>query len=438
MTIKHPEKGPLASITVALTAMGLLIATLWPAPSPNEALAKKSGSNKKKTKLKVVVIAKPNHWKTASEVATAVSKKFRSKGRLPAVPTVKKVDKTDKIYQSFRLEGIKGIKAFKKMSFKKAIGHLKQAVDRLERLMAKYGPSLFLIRKMVNAQYYLGACHLGEGDAPAARRAFLVAASYDPNGSPQPNRFSPDVIKAYQEALKARDSNISMVIIRANDSTRLFVDGHDYGSVPQTLKKIPMGRHFFLLYRMGYLRVAKFLDVDTPTGTTWKVNISPDPEQPNTPAFISAVDREMRTKRMAGPWIAKVAKRLGTEQVVVCRASVNDAEASWYDAKKKRFIKRVRRANPVPGKAASDDIADSLFTKKPVYDLGTQLVAKCVSDADCPEGQCVSGKCIVSTPFYKKWWFWVAVGVSAAAAAAAGAVVGTMPEKPILRIGRPD
>ena len=141
MTIKYPEKGPLASVIVALTTMGLLIATLWPASTPKEAWAKNSGSNKKTTKLKVVVIADPNHWKTASEVATAVSKKFRSKGRLPAVPTVKKVDKTDTIYQSFRLEGIKGIKAYKKMAFKKAIGHLEQAVDRLERLMAKYGPS---------------------------------------------------------------------------------------------------------------------------------------------------------------------------------------------------------------------------------------------------------------------------------------------------------
>jgi hypothetical protein len=179
------------------------------------------------------------------------------------------------------------------------------------------------------------------------------------------------------------------------------------------------------------------MDIDNPEGNTWKVNVSADPQQPNMPKFLSAVERELRTKKMAGPWVAKLAKRLKARQVVVCRASVDEAEASWYDAQKKRYIKRVRRPDPVPGQPPSEDIAKALLKKTPVYDLGKALVARCLTDEDCTEGQCISGRCVVSTPFYKKWWFWVAVGVGAAAAAATGALVGTMPDKPIIRMSNP-
>lgn len=424
-------------LTIAVTVLVFFAVVCRPAQRANNAWARKSKERQDKPKLKVIVIAERSNWNTAAKVAHSVSKKFTEKGRLPAVPTVRAVDETDPIYQAFRMAGIKGIRAYRKMDFKAAIGHLSQAVDRLEKAMTKYGPSVFLIKKMVNAQYYLGACHLGQGDVKEAERAFLVAASYDPNGTPSSRRFSPDVIKAFQKALKSRAENTGMVVIRANEPARLFVDGHDYGAVPQTIKSLPLGRHFFLLYRKGYLQVAKFMDLDSAAGTNWRVNVSRDPDQPKVPQLIAAIDRELRKKRKAGPLVAKLADNLGAEQVVICRASVDEAEASWYDVKSKTFVKRVRRANPVPGEPASEDIADALFAKKPVYDLGTKLVARCVSDDDCSEGRCIAGKCVVDVPFYKKWWFWVAVGVSAAAAAAAGAVVGTMPEKPILRIGHP-
>lgn len=429
------KKGSCFTIAIAVSA--LVAAFFLQGGGANESWAGEAKEKQEKPNLKIVVIAESNTWNTAAKVAHAVSRRFSGRGMLPAAPPVRAVDQTDPIYQAFRLAGIKGIRAYRNMEFSLSIRHLNEAVDNLEKAILKYGPSVFLIEKMVNAQYYLGACHLGQGDVKAAERAFLVAASYDPAGSPPPQRFSPDVIRGFQNALKARDANTGMFMIQANDSARLFVNGHDYGTVPQTIKDLPLGRHFFLLYRKGYITVARFIDHDSPSGSTWKVNVSVDPDQSEDRELISTVDRELRTKRNAGPAMEKLARRMGAKQVVVCRASLTEAEASLYDVRKRVFTKRVRRPNPVPGEPAAEDIAASLFTETPVFDLGTDLTVACLSDGDCPRGRCIAGKCVVDVPFYKKWWFWVAVGAGAAAAAAAGAVVATMPDRPILRMGHP-
>ncbi len=429
------KKGSCFTIAVAVSVF--VAGFLLQSGDENTAWAGEAKEKQEKPDLKIVVIAESNTWNTAAKVAHAVSRRFSSRGVLPAAPTVRTVDQSDPIYQAFRLAGIKGIRAYRNMEFETSIRHLNEAVENLERAILKYGPSVFLIEKMVNAQYYLGACHLGQGDIKAAERAFLIAASYDPTGSPPSRRFSSDVIKAFQNALKSRDENTGMFIIQANESARLFVDGHDYGAVPQTIKDLPLGRHFFLLYRKGYITVARFIDHDSPSGSTWKVNVSVDPDQSEARDLISSLDRELRTKRDGGPAIEKLARSMGAKQLVVCRASLTEAEASWYDVRKRAFIKRVRRPNPVPGEPAADDIAASLFVETPIFDLGTDLTARCLSDNDCPGGRCIGGKCVVDVPFYKKWWFWVAVGAGAAAAAAAGAVVATIPERPILRLGHP-
>jgi tetratricopeptide (TPR) repeat protein len=405
---------------------------------PRSARGQKAKLKKKKTDLKVVVVSQGKDWKLAAQVATGVTKKLNQKGMLPAVPFVKPVDRTDTVYQQFRLDGIKGIKAYKKGEFEQATRHFKKAIERLERLMIKYGPSLTLIRKNVRAYYYLGASRLAEADPDGAAEAFRVAATYDPAGTPSAKRFSPDVIRAFARAKKKISANRGDLIIRTPEPARLFIDGHDRGIVPKTVKNLPLGRHFFVLHRLGYLRVTKFIDIENPEGNTWKVNVSADPQQSAMPKFLSSVERELRTKRMAGPWVAKLAKRLNTKQLIVCRASAEESEASWYNAEKKRYKKRVRRPDPVPGKPPVDDITEALLKRKPVFDLGKALVSRCLTDADCSQGQCIAGKCVVSTPFYKKWWFWVAVGVGAAAAAATGALVATMPQKPIIRITNPN
>ena len=40
---------------------------------------------------------------------------------------------------------------------------------------------------------------------------------------------------------------------------------------------------------------------------------------------------------------------------------------------------------------------------------------RCFSNRDCKGGDCIGGRCISSTPIYKTWWFWTAIGVGVTA-----------------------
>ena len=386
--------------------------------------------------LKVVVITPGRNWKLAASVAEDVSRKLVKKGKLLSSPAASAVPDTDSDYRAFRAAGRQGIRLYKSGSSGKAVRHFKRAIRRAEMILLRYGPNLEMIKKFVRAHYYLGACHLAEANPSDAAEAFRIAASFDPWGLPSRRRFSVEVIRAFRSAKAQAASRQGMLIVRTNRPARVFVDGHDRGIAPKSIKNLPRGRHFVVLHRLGYLRAAKFIDLDGPAAT-WQVNVSQNPRTPEMQPLLSALDRELRRKKRPGRYLKRLAAKLGAAQLVLCRASVDEAEVSWYDVNKNRFTKRVRRAAPVPGKAPSIQLADALMVKRPVFDLKESVVVRCLTDADCPAGKCVRGRCEPTKPIYKRWWFWVALGVSVAAAATAGAVIGTMPDRPIIRITTP-
>jgi len=277
---------------------------------------------------------------------------------------------------------------------------------------------------------------LKNADPQGSMEAFRVAVFYKPHGTLSRRRFDSESIRAYERAKARINASTGMLVVRTNAPMRLFVDGRDRGVAPKTFTKLPNGRHFVVLFRIGYRRLAKFVDV-TSAGTTWKVRVGPDPAQSDVRAWLPVVDRELRQRKIVGPVTERLARRFGTKQVVLWRASVDEAEASWLDLQKHGFRKRVRRPSPVPGQPAFGRIASALFRPGNVMDLGQSLDAGCLADSDCPGGTCVAGTCVRQKPFYKKWWFWLAIGASVAAAAAAGAVVATMPDKPIVRVTYP-
>ncbi|MBU1241322.1 hypothetical protein KJ865_16535, partial [Myxococcota bacterium] len=102
--------------------------------------------------------------------------------------------------------------------------------------------------------------------------------------------------------------------------------------------------------------------------------------------------------------------------VIFIRASANDTETSWYEDTNESWQKRVRRENAVPG-SMETILWKKLMVPKPIFDLGdiSSNVGRCFSERDCPGGECIGGRCVSTTPFYKTWWFWTAVGVGVSA-----------------------
>lgn len=387
-------------------------------------------------RVTVVAVAPGANWQASGRLASALSGTLTKRGFVSVNPAASQVSKQGLDFLEFRRLGHIAVTRFKAEKYRTAIRALRLAIARLERLMLKYGPADLLIQKYVRAHYYLGAALLKNADPRASAAAFRTAAFYAPSGSPSSRHFDAESINAYKRAKRAMNASTGMLLVRTNASMRLFVDGRDRGLAPNTLRGLPQGRHYVVLFRLGYRRLAKFVDL-TSAGTTWKVRVGMDPAQADVRAWLPAVDRELRQRKMLGPVTERLARRFRTKQVILCRASVDEAEASWLDLQRHGFRKRVRRPSPVPGQPAFGRIASALFRHGTVMDLGQNLAAGCLADSDCPGGTCIAGKCIKQKPFYKKWWFWLAIGASVAAAAAAGAVVATMPDKPIVHVTYP-
>ena len=386
--------------------------------------------------IKVVTVARDRTWTTAAKLAVQVERSLAARRLVVLDPSVTRFDPTDLDYLKFRKAGRIAVHRYKAGRYGRSVRALKVAIRLLERLMVRYGAVPLLAKKYVRAHYYLGAAYLKSADARLAAKAFREAAFFAPNGLPSSKRFESEVIDAYRRAKVLAGRRTGTVILRNRRPARMFLDGEAVGVAPTAIQDVPAGRHFLELYRPGFIAVRRFIDLDK-TGFIWAPGVMPDPNQKALRSLLVRAERELRQKKKPGPAVAALASKLVGSQFVFCRASVDESEASWYLADARRFKKRVRRPNPVPGQAPASAILAALWRPKPVYELGQALAAACLTDDDCPGGKCIAGKCVRERPFYKRWWFWVAVGAGVAAAATAGALVATMPEKPIVRITTP-
>ncbi len=386
--------------------------------------------------VEIVVVARDRTWTIAAKLAVEVERALAARNIAVRGSVIKPFDPTDLDYLEFRKAGRIAVRRYRAGRYSRAIIALRVATSRLEKLMLRYGTLPVLVKKYVRAHYYLGAANLKVADAAAAARAFRVASFFDPKALPSSKRFAPEVISAYRRVALTSSRRTGRVILRNRRWARVFLDGRARGVAPMEIKNVPLGRHFLVLRRIGYVPVRRFIDVDA-SGFIWNPTVMPDPRGKALRALVTGAERELRQKQKPGRALIALASKVGGSEIIFCRASVDDAEASWYLASSKSFKKRVRRPNPVPGRAASRDIVAALWQPRPRYDLGQALAAACLTDDDCPGGKCIAGKCVRERPFYKRWWFWVAVGAGVAAAATAGALVATMPEKPIVRITTP-
>ena len=408
---------------------GVVVLSLWLALAGRVFAQVPSG-------VKVVTVARNRTWTTAAKLAVQVEQALVARGLVVIDPSVTRFDPTDLDYLKFRKAGRIAVRRYKAGQYRGSVRALKVAIRLLERLMVRYGAVPLLVKKYVRAHYYLGASYLKLADAGLAAKAFREAAFFAPKGLPSSKRFASEVIDAYRRAKVLAGRRTGTVILRNRRPARMFLDGKAVGVAPTAIRDVPSGRHFLELYRVGHVPVRRFIDLDK-AGFIWAPSVMPAPNQKALRSLLVRAERELRQKKRPGPAIAALASKLAGSKFVFCRASVDESEASWYLADARRFKKRVRRPNPVPGQAPVSEILAALWRSKPVYELGQALAAACLSDDDCPGGKCIAGKCVQERPFYKRWWFWVAVGAGVAAAATAGALVATMPEKPIVRITTP-
>jgi hypothetical protein len=317
-----------------------------------------------------------------------------------------------------------------------AIRRLRRVIAKIKSLITKQGATPGLLRRYMQAYNYLGAAHQLGANTIAAEAAFRVVLSIDPDRTLKPKYFTAEVIAGF-EKLKRTLRPRGILRVNTDKPTLVFVDGRLRGVAPAVIQGLHPGDHVVELRRLGYLRITRLVTVDAQTGGTLKARVVKDLGKAALRKQMAAVEKALRRSKHPVQAVARLAAMLKVRQLLLCRASLDDGEASLFDADAKKFIKRVRRISALPGTPPAASIASALKRATPVIDLQGGPAASggaCEDSDDCPDGYCLSGQCVSETPIYKKWWFWTLIGVAVGAVAAGGAILGTLPQRPTIQI----
>lgn len=385
----------------------------------------------------LVVVAGDKEWAMAARILVEVN-------RVGGVPKARAVFVEAGFPQEPPPEELMGylkrIRAGRKHIFQlnlpPAIKRLESVIAELHAAIRKHGGTPGLLRRLMQGYSYLGAAHQLNADTTASERAFATMLSIEPGRGLSPKFFSPEVIEAFNRIREGLTTS-GALRIQTDHPALVLVNGRLMGIAPTVVKGLHVGDHVVEIRRLGMARVTRIVTVEGQAPTTITVRLSPNAEQAHLRKALENADRELRRSAEPGPAMAALAKALDVRHVVACRASLDDGEASWFDATGGKYVKRVRRLSAVPGSPAVAVIAKAMTVPSPAIDLqagSASAGGACETSKDCPSGTCVSGRCVSDVPIYKKWWFWTLIGLGVAAVAGGTTGLVLAPERPVLRI----
>ncbi len=333
----------------------------------------------------------------------------------------------------------KGVALFKEQEYPSAIKQLAAAATGFDALIAKYGLSYPLRRRVVLSYMYLGAAQMLDAQTEEAKTSFRLANNWFTNYPLPKAAFEDETTRnLFNEAIERPGRGSSSIIINSTVPGHLYLNGLWVGAAPKNIEKVSAGTHILTWARLGYKPITVKLVVPENDKAVADFTPVPTADKKDVDAFLAGLDAHLRQKPNVPSSLADFAVRMRVDNLIVFRTTANDSEISWFNSKSGGWQKRVRRQAAVPGSIATQ-IEGLLFQPTPVLDLGSAAADKnkCFSDSDCKDGRCVGGSCQSSAPLIKQWWFWTAVGVGVAALGTGTFFLIQMQNRPILEITSP-
>jgi PEGA domain len=366
----------------------------------------------------LLVICPEEYWKSVGDIAYRTAKKLINQGAQFGMPFLEsnKNPPDDEFSAVFKSNYKKGTKLFKKQKIKKAKNLLLKAVEGFNNLKKKYGLSYKVRRRLALSYLYLGASQLLDAQIDQAKLSFRHANSIFPNYPLPKSAFSNQTaMQLYTSAIQRPGKGTGTLIISSTIPGFVFLNGNIVGVAPLTINKVDAGTHVVTFARMGYKPL--MTSVIIPAHQKGVANFIPKKVSlfRKTKGKLKKIEASLRISKNIPKALNEISTKIRIPNVLLFRAGANDTEISWYNREINKWQKRVRRQNFVPG-SVNDNVIGILFKPKPVIDLGVVVSTggKCYSDADCPDGKCMNSNCIPTSPVYKRWWFWTAIGVGAA------------------------
>lgn len=135
-------------------------------------------------------------------------------------------------------------------------------------------PSARLGALSAELAFLLGAARLGERKDKLATEAFRFARVVDPTFKPDAVRYLPEVVQAFETAVKAPPAGKGYIEVGPGPG-RIFLDGREVGTAPQTFPNVPVGIH--VVHLVGAERNTGGTRVTVVADQKVKAELAPDP-----------------------------------------------------------------------------------------------------------------------------------------------------------------
>lgn len=139
-----------------------------------------------------------------------------------------------------------------------AVPLLLESVDTLRTGMATANSS----RDLWEAYMYLGTAYLATEEPELAEAAWEAAVALSPARNPNPTKFPPDVISAFDILRSEQHNHVSTLTVTADKpESTVFLNGEDRGKAPITLTNVLPGENHVVVRTRG-LMAHTVVDVD--------------------------------------------------------------------------------------------------------------------------------------------------------------------------------
>ncbi len=363
-----------------------------------------------------VVVLEGKGFRTRARVGIALRNELSSKGRLVTNPaqvfdtsgaTLSEIAKARRTFEA-------AVKLYDGLSFKKARAKFVTSVEEFRAVVAKGAES----KDYIKALHYLGASALYDNARDKALGNFAEAAVFSAEDRPDESVFSPDVLKAFDEAKGTGATTCSMRIL-STPAAEVRVNGKIRGISKLELPGLKPGRYLVRFERAGYEADAQWISVEQGASAEVRTELKALPQLAIYRQTLAAVAQELKGPK-PGPAVQRLMKSLSVGSVIVIGRQGRAVVAGWAEGS--HWVKRNKGTVAKGGAGA--------FAEQLMAASGVTLPRGCTSASDCSAGQvCRSGSCVAGvvaaqTPIYKKWWFWTIIG-AAVAGGTVGVVLGT-------------
>lgn len=261
-------------------------------------------------------------------------------------------------------------------------------------------------QELARAQFLLGAAYAVSGDAKKATAEFVALLAWRTDFVADPEIAPAEVLPLWEKA-QAKVGKLpggSVEITSRPDNAMAYVDGRFVGFTPTIVEALPAAVHYVTVRAHGRVRSVTAVRISEKKAAEVDVELDRSPEAARLDAAVSelagSVGDEQASAEMQAAY-GDLAELLEVQHAVIL---VAPDKGDTYEA----YVYAVEGGTRL---ATAKVKLGERDPEEAFAELVTELYAQISFEPPPPpESEPELGVRTAKKPFYKKWWFWSAVG----------------------------